>query len=203
MTVAVIDYRAGNLRSVETALRHLDADFFVTADPEGVMEADRVVFPGVGEAQAAMDVLNESGLAQAIGEFYRSGKPLLGICLGCQIMMERSEERNAVCLGLLQGRVVRFAQKFGLKVPHMGWNQVDFTREHPLFNGIPSGSSYYFVHSYYVEPEDDAVVLARTDYGIEFPSVVGWENLTAVQFHPEKSGRIGLRLLANFLSRDL
>jgi glutamine amidotransferase len=197
--VGVVDYQAGNLKSVETALRFLDAHFFVTRHPEEIEKADRLIFPGVGEARAAMTVLDESGLGSAIVEFFRSGKPLLGICLGCQIVMERSEERDAGCLGLIQGTVERFPPSLGLKVPHMGWNQVHPSQNHPLFKGIRAGSSYYFVHSYYPAPSDEALVLAETEYGITFASALEKGNLRAVQFHPEKSGKVGLKLLANFL----
>lgn len=194
----VVDYRAGNLRSVETALRRLGADFFITAEPEEVRRADRLLFPGVGEARASMAVLKETGLGDAVVEFYRSGRPLLGICIGCQIVLERSEESETTCLGIVPGGAVRFPSRRGLKVPHMGWNQVVYAREHVLFRGIPDESSFYFVHSYYPLPAKESV-LAYTEYGLRFASAIEHENLLAVQFHPEKSGDVGLRLLANFL----
>jgi glutamine amidotransferase len=197
--VGVVDYQAGNIRSVETALRRLRADFFVSDDPGELLDAGRLVFPGVGEASAAMSVLADSGLGEAVSSFFRSGRPLLGICIGSQIIMDSSEERSTRCLGLLAGRTVRFPEDLGLKVPHMGWNQVRYVKPHALFKGIADGTSFYFVHSYYPDPSNTESVLARTDYGITFASAVGWENLLAVQFHPEKSGEPGLRLLANFL----
>jgi glutamine amidotransferase len=197
--IGVIDYGAGNLRSIETALRHLGADFFISSNPEDFKEASRLVFPGVGEAAAAMSVLEETGLGQAIREFFGTGKPILGICLGCQIVFTHSEERNTPCLGLIRGRVVRFPRRRGFKVPHMGWNQVEQRGRHPVFEGIPECSSFYFVHSYYPVPEDVGHSIGETEYGLTFTSAVCKENLLAVQFHPEKSGEKGLRLLSNFL----
>jgi glutamine amidotransferase len=197
--VGVVDYGAGNLRSVETALRHVGADFFISAKPDDFKEASRLIFPGVGEAAAAMSVLVETGLGQAILEFYSTGKPVLGICLGCQIVFSHSEEGNTPCLDLIRGRIVRFPQKQGIKVPHMGWNQVEHRGRHPVFEGIPEYSSFYFVHSYYPVPEDDANCIGETEYCITFASAVCRDNLLAFQFHPEKSGEKGLCLLDNFL----
>jgi glutamine amidotransferase len=197
--VGVVDYRAGNLRSVETALLHLGADFFISERPEDFKEASRLIFPGVGEAAAAMKVLDETGLGQAIREFYSTGKPILGICLGCQIVFSHSEEVNTTCLDLIGGRVVRFPHRTGFKVPHMGWNQVEHQGRHPVFQGIPELSSFYFVHSYYPVPEKKTYCIGETEYGITFASAVCSDNLLAVQFHPEKSGEKGLRLLAHFL----
>ena len=200
MTVGVVDYGAGNLKSVETALRHLGADFFISGRADEVDRADRLVFPGVGEARAAMTVLRDTGLDEAVASFYRSGRPLLGICIGCQVALDRSEERDATCLGLVRGESRRFPDGSGLKVPHMGWNQVTPVARHALWNGIPEGSSFYFVHSYYPVPSEESAVMARTDYGVLFTSALGRDNLFAVQFHPEKSGEVGLKLLSNFLS---
>lgn len=197
--VCVVDYQAGNLRSVETALLYLGADFFVSSDPGELNEAERLIFPGVGEARATMTVLERTGLGEALVSFYRTGKPMLGICIGCQIILDGSEERNTACLGLVRGRALRFPENPELKVPHMGWNQVRIKKKHRVFDGVPDASSFYFVHSYYPEPEDRSVELARTDYGFAFTSVIGQENLVAVQFHPEKSGRVGLKFLSNFL----
>jgi glutamine amidotransferase len=206
MRVAVIDYQAGNLRSVETALRHLGAEFRVTARPEEVLRAERLVVPGVGEARAAMQVLDPAGLGEAVRQFVASGRPTLGICLGAQVIFERSEERDTPCLGILPGEVRRFPpslREAGLKVPHMGWNRVfasgDPSLAHPLLAGVPDGSYFYFVHSYYPQPADPALVLAECEYGLRFAAGVGRDNLAAFQFHPEKSGSPGLRLLANFL----
>ncbi len=197
--IGVIDFKAGNLRSVESALRFLHADFFLSADPAAFAGADRMIFPGVGEARAAMTELGKSGLDETVRSFYASGKPLLGICIGCQIALDASEERSVRCLGLVKGRVQRFARRPGLKIPHMGWNQVNPRRDHPVWAGIKPGSSFYFVHSYYPKPEERDVVLAETEYGISFASALGCGNFVATQFHPEKSGKVGLKLLANFL----
>ncbi|MBN1837910.1 MAG: imidazole glycerol phosphate synthase subunit HisH [Spirochaetales bacterium] len=197
--LGVVDYGAGNLRSVETALRYLGADYFVSSRPEELGAADRLVVPGVGEARAAMQAMAAGGLDTAVAEFHRSGRPLLGVCIGCQIIFERSEERSTACLGFLPGTVRRFPSVPGLKVPHMGWNTVSWQVEHPLFAGLESGAWFYFVHSYYPQPASRALVLAECEYGLRFAAAVGRENLLAVQFHPEKSGPQGLRLLSNFL----
>lgn len=202
MDVAVIDYQAGNLRSVQTALRHLGAQFAVTARPEKVARAGRLLVPGVGEARAAMEELTRRGLEEAIRELVAAGRPALGICLGSQLVFERSEERDTACLGLLPGTVRRFPPELrlaGLKVPHMGWNRVRAARPHPLLAGIPDGAFFYFVHSFYPEPAEPELVLAECEYGLRFAAGVGRGNLAAFQFHPEKSGAAGLRLLANFL----
>jgi glutamine amidotransferase len=197
--IGVVDYRAGNLKSVETALRYLGADFTISQNPKKLKSCDRLLFPGVGEAASAMSVLRETGLGETILSFFGSGRPLLGICIGCQVALESSEERDAACLGLVRGRVVRFSPDLGLKVPHMGWNQVTPCRDHAIFAGIPAGSSFYFVHSYYPLPESGERILAETEYGMPFTSAIERDNFVAVQFHPEKSGELGLRLLRNFL----
>ncbi|MBN2739200.1 MAG: imidazole glycerol phosphate synthase subunit HisH [Spirochaetales bacterium] len=197
--VAVVDYKAGNLKSVETALDYLGADFLVTHDPDALRGAARVIFPGVGEARASMEVLQASGLGQAIVDFFQSGRPLMGICLGTQIIFEHSEERDTACLGLVKGKVRRFPESGGLKIPQIGWNQVVHSDSHPVFKGIPENSNFYFVHSYYPQADIQEQVMARTEYGITFSSAVARDNLFASQFHPEKSGRWGLKLLENFL----
>ncbi len=202
MRVTVVDYGAGNLKSVETALRFLAADFAVSAVPEDVIRADKVIFPGVGEAAAAMATLQKTGLGQALAEFHESGRPLLGICLGSQVVLDRSEESDTACLGLVPGTARLFPRQPGFKVPHMGWNRARPLRPHPLFAGIPENASFYFVHSYYPEPEEAGDRLAATDYVIPFTSALARDNLCAVQFHPEKSGRFGLKMLENFLGMD-
>ena len=206
--IAIVDYEAGNLTSVELALQHLGAPGKVTKDPHDVASADRVIFPGVGAAGAAMERLRASGLGDAVVAAVASGRPVLGICLGTQIVFEASEENSATCLGLLPGRVERFPDPLveegqRLKVPHMGWNAVGPGRPHPIFEGVEEGSEFYFVHSYYPAPADERHVIGTTEYGITFASAVARDNLVAVQFHPEKSGRAGLRLLANFLEWDV
>jgi len=197
--IAVVDYGAGNLQSVATALQYLGANFFITSLPLELAQAEKLIFPGVGEAASAMQNLKENGLDEGISNFFKSGRLILGICLGSQIVLDSSEESSTLCLGLISGRVRRFIAKPGFKVPHMGWNTVKFIQHHPIFRDIPDNSSFYFVHSYYPEPEDQANVMAVCDYISPFPCAVGKDNLMAVQFHPEKSGRYGLRLLKNFI----
>lgn len=199
MNVVVVDYEAGNLRSVETALRRLGTEFRTIVDPEQLRTAERVIVPGVGDARAAMEVLTQRGFPDPLTEFLQSGRPVLGICLGSQIILDRSEENDARCLGLIPGTAVRFREEQDLKIPHMGWNTIASTGNHPLFEGLPRDCSFYFVHSYYPSPTDPDAILARSEYGESFPAVVGRENLVATQFHPEKSGEFGLRMLGNFL----
>ncbi|TVR91105.1 MAG: imidazole glycerol phosphate synthase subunit HisH [Spirochaetaceae bacterium] len=202
MKVGVVDYDAGNLKSVQTALAHLGVDQVVSSNPEELLAADRLVFPGVGDASSAMRVLRSRGLDVMIREFVSRGDPVLGICLGSQIVLERSEEGNADCLGIVPGVSVRFPKELGLKVPHMGWNQVSFRKGHPLFRGIPQGTSFFFVHSYYTQPSRSDLVLCESEYGEKFCCGLLAGNLAATQFHPEKSGEYGLKLLSNFLYWD-
>jgi len=202
--IAILDYQAGNLTSVKRALDHLGYKCFITSDPEMVLKASRLIFPGVGAAGSAMANLKRLGLDEALKEFFRLGRPMLGICLGIQIIFEETQEDGVKGLGLLKGKVVRFPQPlYGmegerLKVPHMGWNSVKKVREHPLFEGIEEDHEFYFVHSFFPVPEDREVIIGVTEYGVEFVSVVAKFNLWAVQFHPEKSGRPGLKMLENF-----
>jgi len=206
--IAIIDYRAGNLTSVQRALAFLGQDSVITSSPGEILAADRVIFPGVGAAGTAMFDLKRLNLDTALLEAYGQGKPILGICLGTQIVLERSEENQTRCLGIIKGEVLRFPESIceqegrRLKIPHMGWNRVNLIREHPLFSGIDPQSEFYFVHSYYPAPKEKRDVLGETFYGISFASVLALENLAAVQFHPEKSGRPGLRLLGNFCMWD-
>lgn len=196
MKIGVVDYDAGNLRSVETALRYLGADFFISSRAEEILAADKIIFPGVGEARAAMDNLKKSSMDEALREAAGKGTPLLGICIGCQIILDHSEESDTDCLSLIPGKVIRFQGDF--KIPHMGWNQVLPRNPHPLFAGIPDDTSFYFVHSYYPQA-DPEFVIAHTEYHVAFSSALQKENVLAVQFHPEKSGEYGLLLLNNFL----
>jgi imidazole glycerol-phosphate synthase subunit HisH len=200
MKIGVIDYEAGNLSSVETALRFCGIDYFVTDSPGELEQAERLIFPGVGEARAAMDVLKKKGLDAAVVRQIEMGKPFLGICIGYQILFDTSEERDTPCLGIISGQVRRFPIREGYKVPHMGWNEVDVREETggALFAGIPRGTSFYFVHSYYPRPDEEEYVAGSTDYLLPFASCYRKDNVSAVQFHPEKSGAAGLRLLANF-----
>ena len=202
MKVGVVDYDAGNLKSIESALNFLKIDFIVSKDPQELMAMDRLVFPGVGEARAAMTVLVERGLDRLIVSFAQSGKPLLGICLGSQILMDFSEERDTRCLGIFRGEVHQFSKDLGVKVPHMGWNQVNHRNRHPIFKGIPDGSSFYFVHSFYVKAGSADLEIADTEYAISFTSGIAQKNVIAFQFHPEKSGKHGLLLLQNFFEME-
>ncbi|MBQ9726279.1 MAG: imidazole glycerol phosphate synthase subunit HisH [Kiritimatiellae bacterium] len=199
---AIVDYRAGNLTSVRLAFESIGAPAVVTADPAAIRSARRILFPGVGAAGAAMANLAASGLEPVLRERVAAGVPFLGICLGTQILFERSEEDGGTpCLGLLRGEAKRFAARsHAEKIPQMGWNQARIVRAHPLLDGIPDGSDFYFVHSYYPAPADAADVVCTTDYcGVSFASMVGRGNVAATQFHPEKSGPVGLRLLENFV----
>ena len=196
--IAVIDYGAGNLRSVVNALAKLGCRPGVTDKPDDVLNATAVIFPGVGAAADTMRHLRQSGLDGAISQLIRNGRPLLAVCLGMQVLLSVSEEDGrSQCLGVFPGTVRRLPQ--GLKVPHMGWNQVKQTIEHPIFDGIPDESNFYFVHSYYAVPEDSGVIAGTTEYGISICSVIVRDNVVATQFHPEKSGELGLRMYDNFL----
>jgi glutamine amidotransferase len=198
--IVIIDYQAGNLTSVVRSLKALGVEGTVTQDPAVVAQATRVIFPGVGAAGKAMATLRELGLDQALRQSFQRGIPILGICLGAQVILEHSEENDTACLGLLPGRTRALSRSEGLKIPHMGWNRVRFLRAHPIFTGLPEGAEYYFVHSYYPAPAETAMVVGVTDHGVEFPCAIGWRNLVATQFHPEKSGRFGLQILENFLA---
>jgi glutamine amidotransferase len=198
LNVVVVDYDAGNTLSVTRALKKVGAQVDLTPDPERVLGADAVVLPGVGAFGDCMRKLREKGMDEACLETYRRGKPFLGVCVALQVFFEASEESPGVeGLGIFPGRVVRF-DVGPLKVPHMGWNDLDLTRTHPVFDGL-SGEAFYFVHSYYPEPEEPSDLLGVSDYGGAFCAAAGRENLVAVQFHPEKSSLAGLRLYENFL----
>ncbi len=205
--IVIVDYEAGNLASVERSLRALSSQVIVTQDPAVVSRAERIVFPGVGAAREAMAHLQRLGLDQALRAAWQAGTPILGICLGAQIILDYSAEGDTPCLGLLPGEVRRLqppppARGLRLKIPHMGWNQVRLVKDHPVLANLPAGAEFYFVHSYYPAPAVADHVLGVTDYGQEFPSIIGAGNLLATQFHPEKSGRHGLELLRNFLAWD-
>ena len=202
--IAVVDYEAGNLTSVVSALNYLGVRFAITKNPQQVISADKVIFPGVGEARQAMGVLRSTGLGHALCDFAASGKPLLGICLGCQILLDYSEERDTPLLGIIPGRVRLFPAAEGIKVPQIGWNRVEH-KSSPLFRGIPCGSSFYFVHSYYLSPqlegeEESPWVTGTAHHGIRFAAAVSKGNVWGTQFHPEKSGPKGLKLLENFVN---
>ena len=203
-SIAIIDYKAGNLRSVQKALEECGATAHITADAEDISAADGVVFPGQGACDASMLSIRERGLFEIIRHSIDSGKPFLGVCLGLQLLLESSEEGEEPCLAILKGSTKRLppekTERVGLKIPHMGWNSVSLSIQHPVFEGIPNDSYFYFVHSYYADPEDKDIVAGVTNYGIDFCSAVAWDNVAAVQFHPEKSGAVGLRLYRNFLT---
>ena len=196
--IAIVDYGAGNLRSVVNAIIKLGYRPRITNNPDEVLQARAVILPGVGAAADTMDNLKALGLASSIRQFIAGGRPFLGVCMGLQILFTGSEEGGWYeCLGIIPGRVRRLPP--GLKIPHMGWNQVKQRLPHPLFDGIPDKANFYFVHSYYVEPDDSSLVAGETDYGIPICSVLARNNLVATQFHPEKSGGLGLLMYDNFI----
>jgi imidazole glycerol-phosphate synthase subunit HisH len=202
--IAIVDYKAGNLTSVQLALAEIGQASIITSDPGEIARADRLVFPGVGAAGSAMEELHKAKLAPALKAFLDSGKPFLGICVGCQIIMDWSlEDGRTECLGFLAGGTEIFTATLDAKVPHMGWNQVRQVSQnglaHPVFQGIPDSAEFYFVHSYYPTPIDQGDILGTSEYaGNTFTSVLGRKNLLACQFHVEKSGKWGLKLLNNF-----
>ena len=197
--LVIVDYKAGNLRSVQRACSEVGIKAVISGDPEVVRVAGKVIFPGVGAAGPAMKSLSEEGIDEAIKEVFLKGTPILGICLGLQVSLDFSEENKTKTLGLVAGRVkkFRFDQK-ELKIPHMGWNSIRLTKSHPVLNQIEPDDEFYFVHSYYSLPENEESVCALTEYEHEFASVIAKDNFVATQFHPEKSGRVGLRVLNNF-----
>jgi imidazole glycerol-phosphate synthase subunit HisH len=198
LNVAVVDYEAGNTLSVTRALEKVEARVELSPDPDRVLAADAVVLPGVGAFGDCVRKLRERGMDEACMEVYRSGKPFLGVCVALQVFFEGSEESPGVeGLGIFPGMVVRFEGN-GLKVPHMGWNELVVSRPHPVLDGL-SGEDFYFVHSYYPEPAEPYDLLGESDYGVRFCAAAGRENLVAVQFHPEKSSRAGLQLYENFI----
>ena len=199
LRVAVVDYDAGNTLSVTRALEKVGARVELTPDPERVIAADAVVLPGVGAFGDCMRKLRERGMDEACKQTFRVGKPFLGVCVALQVVFEGSEESPGVeGLGLMPGRVLRFGVD-GLKVPHIGWNELSLVRSHPVLDGL-DGEAFYFVHSYYPEPEEGGDLIGETEYGVRFCSAAGRDNLVAVQFHPEKSSTSGLGLYENFLS---
>lgn len=196
--IAIIDYDAGNLKSVEKALQFLGEEVEITSNPEEILSADKIILPGVGAFGDAMEKLNTSGLSDVIREAVRRKIPLLGICLGLQLLFEASEESPGVDgLSVLKGKIVRIPDKEGFKVPHIGWNSLKICPQSKLFDGIPKDSYVYFVHSYYLAAEEP-IVAATTDYVVDIHAAVEKDTIFACQFHPEKSGEIGLKLLKNF-----
>jgi glutamine amidotransferase len=201
--ITIVDYDAGNLRSVKRACDAVGVDSEFARDPAALLHATKVIFPGVGAAKAAMETLNRSGMADALRTVVERGTPVLGICLGAQLILEHSEEGDTPCLGLLKGQVRRFRPTTpDLKVPHMGWNAVHVAQPHPLLEQRSVDAEFYYVHSYYPAPTDNAVVYGTSEYGNTFCCALGRGNLFATQFHPEKSGVIGLEILKRFAVWD-
>jgi glutamine amidotransferase len=209
--IGIVDYNAGNIKSVERALSFLNYEYVISKNPSDLKNAEKLIFPGVGEAKYAMEQLKKTGFDVFLKDFADSGKLLLGICLGSQIIFDYSEEGDVECLGLIKGKIKHFesvmdknlVNENGLKykIPHMGWNNLDFLKpEDKIFAGIDKNASYYFVHSYLIQPEDSNVILATADYGVKVPSAIKSNNIYAFQFHPEKSGEWGLKLLQNFIN---
>jgi imidazole glycerol-phosphate synthase subunit HisH len=211
--IIIIDYGAGNLRSVARAVAHSGQEPRVTSDPRDVASADAVIMPGVGAAADTMRNLREHGMVEPVRDYIASGRPFFGVCMGQQALLSVSEEGGEhECLGIIPGRVKKLPSNNGtpsaseangngarLKIPQMGWNRVRQKAEHPIFDGIADDSYFYFLHSYYPQPDDDGVVIGETEYGVTFASVLARDNIVATQFHPEKSSDAGLRMYANFL----
>ncbi len=202
--IAIIDYKAGNLTSVARAVSHIGVESVVTGDAETILKAERIIFPGVGAAGSAMESLKSLGLDKVISSAYAQGKPILGICLGTQIIMAYSEENDTPCLGIIAGKTRAFSKQMPdddrrfLKIPQMGWNRIRVKAGHPVLSGLNPEDEFYFVHGYYPSPDNVSDIIAETEYGMLFPSVIGLNNIIAMQFHPEKSGKPGLRILKNF-----
>lgn len=195
--IAIVDYGMGNLRSVENALDFLGIKSIITSDKETILNSDGIILPGVGAFPDAIDNIKEAGLDKVLKEAVNKGKPLLGICLGMQLLFEESDEvKLSKGLGFLKGRIEKL--NIDLKVPHMGWNSLNMEKESPILNGIKKGSHVYFVHSYYAVTGEEGILNAYADYGVKVPGVVSKGNVYGIQFHPEKSGEIGLRMLKNF-----
>ena len=198
--IAIIDYDAGNIKSVEKAMLLLGQQVVITRDRETILNADKVILPGVGAFGDAMDKIRQCGLEEVIHQVIEKKTPFLGICLGLQLLFDRSDETPGVeGLGVLKGEILRIPDKEGLKIPHMGWNSLSFPREGRLFKGLPEESYVYFVHSYYLKAEDEEIVTATTDYSTLIHASVEKDNVFACQFHPEKSHDVGLQILKNFV----
>lgn len=207
----IVDYNAGNIKSVERALAKLNVPYILSKNPSDLEKVDRLIFPGVGEAAYAMEQLKQSGFDHFLLNWAKASKPLLGICLGSQIIFEHSEEGDVECLGILKGEISHFntvweknGLKSDLKVPHIGWNDLTYANDgSPLLDGIPEHTDFYFVHSYLIQPKDESIVKAFTTYGCKVPACVSSGSVTAFQFHPEKSGEYGLKIIRNFVKNDI
>ena len=206
--IGIVDYNAGNIKSVERALNFLKAEYVLSKNPGDLEKADKLIFPGVGEAAYAMEQLKKTGFDLFLKDWAQAQKPLIGICLGSQIIFDWSEEGDVECLGLLHGKVKHFETVYknngvqsSLKIPHMGWNNLQYVNgSSPLFDGVDKNSDFYFVHSYLIQPDDETIVKAYADYGVKVPACVSQGSITAFQFHPEKSGKAGLKILQNYLN---
>ena len=197
--ITIVDFGAGNLRSVQNAFAYLGFKSKITSDPDLISTSSALVLPGQGSAAPAMSRLKSTKMDLAIKDFINSERPFLGICLGFQLLFDRSEESDTACLGLLPGTVQKFPNT--QKVPQIGWNSVEIIQDHSIFDGIPNQSYFYFAHSYYVKPSDTNLILGKTKYGLGFSSVIAQKNIIAAQFHPEKSGEVGLRFYQNFTKK--
>ena len=201
--ITIVDYEAGNLTSVRRALDYLGVQSVISADPETIINAEKIIFPGVGHAESAMASLKARGLDVALKTAFDKGTPIMGICLGSQIVLTHSEEGDTETLGLIPGLCKKFnLEDKTLSVPHMGWNQIAIKKPHAIFKDLKAGDELYFVHSYYTEPTDSSMGLATCTYEIEFACALGYKNLVATQFHPEKSGPVGLQMFKNFAEWD-
>ena len=199
--IVIVDYGAGNLRSVQNAFKYLGLNAAIVSDPDSISLASALVLPGQGSAAPAMALLKSNGMDLAIQEFVSSGKPFLGVCLGLQLLFDNSDEDDTDCLAIMPGSVRKFSNN--QKVPQIGWNSVEIVRDHRIFEGISSNNFFYFANSYYVEPTNTNSILGSTNYGLKFCSVIAEENIVAMQFHPEKSGELALRLYNNFIKHYL
>ena len=198
--IAIIDYDAGNIKSVEKAMQLLGQDVTITRDRETILNADKVILPGVGAFGDAMEKIHQYGLYEVIHEVVRNRTPFLGICLGLQLLFERSDETPGVeGLGILKGEILRIPDQEGLKIPHMGWNSLEFHNQGRLFRGLPKDPYVYFIHSYYLKAEDESIVTATTQYSTNIHASVEQDNVFACQFHPEKSSDVGIQILKNFV----
>ena len=195
--IGIVDYQAGNLRSVQKALEKFGARVLISSEKQDLLNSDAIVFPGQGACDSSMQNLKKKSLDEVLIRLIKDQVPFLGVCLGLQLLLENSEEGIEDCLGVIQGNVKKFTP--GLKVPHMGWNQVEWRIDHPVFKNIPTNQNLYFVHSYYADLVDNSVVAGVTQYGQEFCSAVTFDNVIATQFHPEKSGSLGLQIYDNFI----
>lgn len=202
--IGIVDYNAGNIKSVERALQFIGSDYVISKNPSDLEKCSKIIFPGVGEAKYAMEQLRKTGFDSFLKDSAAALKPILGICLGSQIIFEYSEEGDVECLGLLKGKIRHFEnvlpKNHGLKIPHMGWNNVYYTdNKCELFQDVPENSDFYFVHSYLIQPDDKSIVCGYADYGVPVPAGIKSGNICAFQFHPEKSGKVGLKILENYV----